>query len=122
MSCASNFAKSYRQCTEDWERILACRRNSTEVDMIISIDATTGKGPVGQQRLVSITFNKCGHTGHYRNNCTYSTGISLAPDQTPMHSPPTIVTHMVTASYAMSQSSWVTILKELTKVKKMNQQ
>ena len=45
------------------------------------------------------------------------------PDQTPtipMYSVPTTVTETVAASYAVPQSSLVTILKELAKAKQMN--
>ena len=63
---------------------------------------------------------KHGQKGHYRKNCPRSAGTSPGPDQNIQaqpYSPPTTVTQTVTASYAVTQSNFVTILKELPKAK-----
>ena len=57
---------------------------------------------------------------HYGKDCANSTGISLVSDQTPTYSSPLPVTEMVTATYAVPQSSLVTNLKELARVKQTN--
>ena len=68
----------------------------------------------------NITCYRCGQKGYYRKDCPSSTGTSPVPDQTPMYSPPTIVKQLGTASYVVSQSNSVIILKELPKSKQMN--
>ena len=49
--------------------------------------------------------------GHYRKDCPNSTGTSPVPDQTSTYKPPTTVTQTLRPSYAVPQSSLVTILE-----------
>ena len=80
----------------------------------MSVDATTGNKPMRQQRVAIIIFYKCGQKGYYRIvliQHKHSTRLKST------YNHPTFVTQMVTASYAVLQSSLVTFLKELAKVK-----
>ena len=59
---------------------------------------------------------------NFRKHCPSSIAMCPVLDQiltTPKYSPPTTVTQMVTASYAVSQSSLGTILTEIAKAKQM---
>ena len=69
--------------------------------MEMSIEMTNGNDPIRQQRLAPITCYKCAQKGHYRKGYPKSTGTSPVPDLTPMYSPPTSITEVVTASYAI---------------------
>ena len=67
----------------------------------------------------------CGHKSHYMRDCPNSTGPSPAPSQTltmSTYSPPTVISQMETACFTVTQSSLVTILKELMKIKQANNQ
>ena len=71
-----------------------------------------------QQRLVNITCYQCSQKCHYKKDCNNSAGTSPVSDQTAsvsIYSLATMVTQTVTASYGVSQSSFVTIFKSLQK-------
>ena len=63
--------------------------------------------------------------GHYRKDCPNSAATSPRPDQymqAQPYSPPTTVTQTITASYAVPQPSFETILKEFAMAKQTKQQ
>ena len=117
-------AISYAQKIER-EFLLVEGIQQTRVYMVESIDAAAGNDPMRQQRLASLTCYKCSQKAQYRNDCPSSAGTSPVLDKTltvPMYSLPTAVMHIVTASYALPQSSLVTIPKEAAKEKQANLQ
>ena len=79
----------------------------------MSIATTTANGPMRQQGLIPVTCHKYDQKGHYRKDCPNPTITSPFTDQNLTYSPPTTVTQIVTAFYAVLQISLVTILKGL---------
>ena len=122
----------YTQCCKkllimhkNWGRLLACGRNSADRIWTHScpIDVVGGNDLVRQQRMANIASSKSDQNGHYRKECPSLSNTIPVLDQTlstPMYSLCTTVTYMVTASYAVLQSSLVTIYKKIAKAKHMN--
>ena len=116
----------YRKPKIMWRRLkkflLVEGIQQTEIDFVMSYDATTGNHPMIQQTVTTITCYKCGWKSLCRKDCPSLTCTIPVPDQNPTCSPPTTVKQTVTASYAVLQSTLVTILKEIWIVKQNNQQ
>ena len=83
---------------------------------------TTGSDPMRQQRVATIICYTFCQKGHYRKDCPSSTGTSLLPNKNLMYSHPITVTQKYTTSYAVLQSTLVTIMNGLVKAKKTNWQ
>ena len=85
----------------------------------MSIDAIDGNYPMTQQRFTNISCFLVIDEYHYGKDCPNLT-VKLQQYQPIVHLQS--LTQTVTASHIVSQSSLVTIIKELAKVKETNQQ
>ena len=114
-------------CTHTTEReyLLGEGIQQTEFDTAISIGINAGNDPMKQQWLANITCSKCRPKGQYRKDCPNLAGTIPGPDQNmPLQSNMASMTvaQMETASYAIPQSSLLTNLRELAKVKQTDEQ
>ena len=91
----------------------------TESDTVMSINTRADNDLMRKQRLANIMHHKCRQKYHYRKDCPSTAVTSLELEQnilTQLYGQPKMMT--VTVSYAVPQSSLLTILKELAKASK----